>query len=163
MTRTRPNCRCGMPVAQHVTKKAGPNCGRPYFACSATDGKQCKFFEWAGPPVASSSTAPAPRTFSQADDRIDGQCAKCRCPVKHQVVSHNNTKGNAGRRYYSCGACDFFHWLDAPSTVAGATAAGSSQDDGRRISFYAIDDPDTHERLQQLFCVPANVRLGVSM
>ena len=77
------------------------------------------------------------------------------------MVSHNNTKGNAGRRYYSCGACDFFHWLDAPSTVAGATAAGSSQDDGRRISFYAIDDPDTHERLQQLFCVPANVRLGV--
>jgi len=39
-------CTCGLPAKSVVTKKPGPNCGRPFLSCSKAQGEQCKFFKW---------------------------------------------------------------------------------------------------------------------
>ena len=60
-----PPCLCPaqMPAARRVTRKAGPNQGRPFWVCAATDGKGCKFFAWAGAapaPLSSAAALPSP-------------------------------------------------------------------------------------------------------
>ena len=57
-------------------------------------------------PPAASAAAPPPEP-----PRV---CSRCRAPVEVKIVSASNTKGNAGRAYVKCGACDLFAWAGAP-------------------------------------------------
>lgn len=154
MSGAPPRCKCEMPARQLVTKKAGPNQGRAFWTCAATDGQGCNFFAWAAGPPAAATTQPAPakRPFApQQPERVDGQCKSCRAPVMHQRVSASNTKGNAGRLYYSCPACNRYEFITPlPSQP---TPAG--------LNFFAITDPQTLQSLQALLAVPSGVQLGV--
>jgi hypothetical protein len=148
-----PLCKCAMPARQAITKKAGANQGRPFWTCAATDNQGCKFFEWAGPQVATpSQPAAAPRPSAAPPERVDGQCGQCRAPVMHQRVSMSNTKGNAGRQYYVCSACGSFKWLTPESAPSGAAQPG--------LNFFAVTDAETLRRLQALLTVPSSVKLG---
>ena len=150
-----PPCLCpaAMPATRRITRKAGPNHGRPFWACAATDGRSCKFFQWAGAAPASLG-APVVSPAS-LPDRIDGQCASCRAPVAHQTVAATNQKGNAGRRFYQCGGCGKFVWLTPPPA---AIVPAAPERVGLR---YFVVDERSRARLQDLFTVPAGVQLGV--
>ena len=152
-----PPCLCPaqMPAARRVTRKAGPNQGRPFWVCAATDGKGCKFFAWAGAAPAPLSSAAALPSALKLPDRIDGQCGGCRAPVAHQTVAASNQRGNAGRRFYQCGACGKFAWLTpAPAAIVpiGPERVG--------LRYFVVDER-SRARLQDLFTVPAGVQLGV--
>lgn len=153
-----PLCRCKMPARHAETKKAGPNHRRPFWSCAATDSRGCDFFQWDGPPRASAAAGPAGPSAAaaparQQPDRIDGQCGQCRAPVAYLTVSSQNARGNQGRRYYQCSACDKFKWLTPAATPSSEPATS--------INFYAVTDRETLSAVQALLAVPPGVRLGV--
>ncbi|CAE7772735.1 NEIL3 [Symbiodinium sp. CCMP2592] len=136
-----PPCRCGQASTLKVARTASNN-GRSFWICARTGPAACRFFEW--------ESADFPSSTPTASDR---SCKKCKKAVEIRIAGKHNPKGNAGRKYYKCQACNTFEFVTAAKPEApDASHAGSAE--------YVVDEI-TRRHLQRLFDVPFGTELGI--
>jgi DNA topoisomerase-3 len=105
-----PNCHCGNPASLLTVRKAGPNEGKSFYACSKpqSDSAKCQFFSWNEPTPGS---AVKPETTKPE--------ISCQCGNAATQYTVRKAGPNEGKQFYACAKqqtdptkCQFFAWHD---------------------------------------------------
>ena len=149
-TTTTMRCEHNLLATELKVSKDGPNKGRSFFKCPKHDKTdQCSYFAWADEAAAAAAGSGATAAGSGAAAAAAGM--KCKCKLGAIVLEVKKEGKNKGKKFFKCGKreeaerCDFFEWVDQPTSATSATSAGMGsvpqQQQQPRVSYSSATKP----------------------